>query len=241
MLPTIPVIASIIEAATFGVGTAIGVGLGYLAAWLAAEGLRAELASAAWRLAHDPLTGLLNRAGLRAVHAVVAASGRPQPIIAMLIDLDQFKEINDTYGHDSGDDLLMEVADRIAQVADAHGGAAARLSGDEYAAILPVRHHGITDLADRLNATIAEPIEIDTDNGPIAVRVTASVGIAIVASTDPLEDIALHRADTAMYHAKRQGGNQHVHYTSGMAMPPREQRRGPRLRDQRHDGRGVIA
>jgi diguanylate cyclase (GGDEF)-like protein len=220
------------------VAATVGAGVGYLAARPTINRLRAELADAAWQLTHDPLTGLLNRTGLRTVHTAIAASGEPQPIIVMLIDLDQFKEVNDAHSHDAGDDLLMETADRLGQLTDSYGGIVARLSGDEFAAILPLRHHGIADIANRFNTVIATPVKIQADSGPVAVTVTASVGIAIVASADRLEDVALHRADTAMYHAKHQGGDRNVLYVSGMTMPDRERRRGPRLRDLRRDQRG---
>ncbi|KAB1116865.1 GGDEF domain-containing protein [Micromonospora aurantiaca] len=195
------------------------------------------LADAAWQLTHDPLTGLLNRTGLRTVHTTIAL-GQPQPIIVMLIDLDQFKEVNDTHGHDAGDNLLTQIADRLAQLAHTYGGTVARLSGDEFAAILPVRDHSISRLADLLTTVIAAPAEVHVDSGPVTVTVTASVGVAIVASTDPMEDVALHHADTAMYHAKHQGGDQHNLYTPGMTMPGREHRRGPRPRDLRRDQGG---
>jgi diguanylate cyclase (GGDEF)-like protein len=228
---TLLVIATIV-AATLGAGACC------LAARPTINRLRAELADAAWQLTHDPLTGLLNRTGLRTVHTAVATSGQPQPIIVMLIDLDQFKQVNDTHSHDAGDDLLIQTANRLGQLAHTHGGVAARLTGDEFAAILPVRHHPIADIADRFNTALAAPIKVHTDNGPVTVTVTASLGIAIVDSTDPLEDVALHRADTAMFHAKHQGGGRNILYTPGMTMPNRERRRGPRLRDLRRDRRG---
>ncbi|MET8364445.1 GGDEF domain-containing protein [Micromonospora sp. NPDC005194] len=231
MFTTLLVIATIVAAM-------LGVGVGYLATRPTATRLRAELADAAWQLTHDPLTGLLNRTGLRTIHTAIAASGDPQPIILMLIDLDQFKEVNDVHSHDVGDDLLMETADRLGQLADSFGGIVARLSGDEFAAVLPIRHHPIADIADRFTTVIATPVKVQADSGPVAVTVTASVGIAIVASSDQLEDVALHRADTAMYHAKYQGGDRHILYTPGMTMPERGRRRGRRLRDLRRDQRG---
>ncbi|WP_327038070.1 GGDEF domain-containing protein [Micromonospora maris] len=233
MSTTLLVIATIVAAT-------LGVGVGYLSTRPTIHRLRKELADAAWQLTHDPLTGLLNRTGLRTVHATIAATGDPQPLIVMLIDLDQFKEINDTHSHDAGDDLLMETADRLNRLAHTYGGTVARLSGDEFAAILPVGRHPISDIADRFNSVIAAPVKVQADSGPVAVTVTASLGIAAVASTDPVQDIALHRADTAMYHAKHHGGDRHVLYTPGMTMPDHKRRRGPRLRDLRRDQRGSV-
>ncbi|KXK59538.1 hypothetical protein AWW66_23645 [Micromonospora rosaria] len=227
---TTPLVIASIVAAT------LGAAVGYLATRPTTRRLRTELADAAWHLTHDPLTGLLNRTGLRAIHAVINAATGPQPIIVMLIDLDDFKEVNDRYGHDAGDDVLMEIGDRITRIIHTHGGIAARLSGDEYAALLPVPHQPVGDIADRTAAAIATPISVQADTRVATITVTASVGIARVASTDALEEVALHRADIAMYHAKHHGGG-HSLYTPGMTMPDRQRRRGPRLRDlRRHQG-----
>ncbi|WP_434739345.1 GGDEF domain-containing protein [Micromonospora sp. SH-82] len=216
----------------------LGAAIGYLATRPTTTRLRGELADASWQLAHDPLTGLLNRTGLRAIHPAITAVGGPQPIIVMLIDLDRFKHVNDTHGHDAGDDLLMEIADRLTHTAHTYGGIAARLAGDEIAVLLPVRHHPIDDIAERISRTVATPVRIQADSGLVTVTVTASIGIARVASTEPLESVALHRADIAMYHAKHQGRGHHLLYTPGMTMPGRRHRRGPRLRDLRRDKRG---
>jgi len=205
----------------------------FLVGWLAARPtirrLRAELADAAWSLAHDPLTGMFNRAGFSAAHTALADS--PQPVVILLIDLDDLKPVNDTHGHGLGDDLLIEIGDRITEAADMYGGTAARLSGDEFAVMLPVRdhdHHRVTDL---FVATIGRPVRLTTGDTPITVTVTASIGATIAETTDPLNDVALRRADIAMYHAKRRGGNRYAIYEPGMAMPTGAPRRGPRLRD----------
>jgi diguanylate cyclase (GGDEF)-like protein len=229
------VIATIMAAT---LGAAIGFGTNFMITRPTIRRLRVRLADAAWKLTHDPLTGLPNRSGLRTDHAAVAASGQPQPVAVMLIDLDLFKDVNDTHGHDAGDDLLIEIADRLGHLAAVFGGSAARLAGDEFVAIMPLRRHQVTSLAEMFNAVIAEPVKIQADNDPVTVTVTASLGIAVVSSTDPLEDTGLHRADTAMYHAKREGRNRHVLYTTGMTMPDRQPRRGPRLRDLRRDHSG---
>ena len=200
--------------------------------------LRAELADAVWQLTHDPLTGLLNRTGLRAIHTAAAASGEPRPVVAVLIDLDLFKEVNDAHGHDVGDELLTATADRIGQLAAVFGGHAARLSGDEFAAILPRGRHRLASLAEQFTTVIAVPVEVHTENGPITVAITASLGIAVTSSTEPLEAVALRHADMAMYHAKRHGGNRHVLHQPGMTMPGRRVRRGPRWRDRRRDPSG---
>ena len=233
---TTPLVIATLVATTLG--ATIGFGITYLLTRPVIRRLRGELADAAWALTHDPLTGLHNRAGLRTIHTALAASDEPQPIVIVLVDLDMFKEVNDTHGHDTGDNVLIEISDRLEQLAAICGGNAARLSGDEFAAVLPLRRHPVTDLAELFNTVIAEPVKVHVDSGVVTITVTASLGVAIVSSTDPLADTALHHADTAMYHAKREGGNRHVIYTPGMTMPERKRRRGPRLRDVRRDHGG---
>ncbi|WP_162908044.1 GGDEF domain-containing protein [Allorhizocola rhizosphaerae] len=214
--------------------------LAFLLGWLTARPLirrlRAELADAAWLLSHDPLTGMLNRVGF---HAALASS--PQPVVVMLIDLDNFKPVNDTHGHDTGDDLLVETGDRITDTATMLGGTAARLSGDEFAVLLPVRDQNHSRTADLFLTTIAQPVQLTTGHTPFTVTVTASIGVTIAETADPLHDVALRRADIAMYHAKHAGGNRYTVYEPGMTMPANQQRRGPRLRDLRQQGRGVTA
>ena len=240
MLTTILTAASIYTAVTFLAGASVGFGLGHLAAWPTVAQLRAELADAAWQLAHDPLTGIYNRRGLHTAYAAFATAYPGQPVVAVLLDLDGFKEINDDFGHEIGDDVLIEIAERLTPITAFYGGEIARHAGDEYAALFPVREHGIAQIAEALLAAIAAPIEVQADTGPVVVALTASVGLAVIDSTDPFEDVALHRADIAMYHAKRSGRNQHILYTPGMTMPPSEARRGPRLRDL-HQQPGVTA
>jgi len=215
--------------------------LGWLTARPLIRRLRGELADAAWWLGHDPLTGMPNRVGFHAAHAALAST--PQPVVILLIDLDDFKAVNDAHGHDSGDDLLIEIGDRITEAADMYGGTAARLSGDEFAVMMPVREHGhdYGRIADFYVTTIAAPVELTSSDGPVKFTVTASIGVAIAETTDPLEDVALRRADTAMYHAKHHGGNRYAIYEPGMTMPTNAPRRGPRLRDLRQQRRDVIA
>lgn len=158
-----------------------------------------EAAAAALRhqATHDNLTGLPNRALLR--ERAAAALGDDAPLAVLLLDLDQFKEINDTLGHDVGDDLLRAVADRLRAALPASA-TLARLGGDEFAALLPG--------ADVATATTAAGALLAVLDAPLAVaghalRVGASVGIAR-APDDGTDLVALlRRADVAMYVAKR--------------------------------------
>ena len=202
--------------------------LGRLTAWPTIHRLRHQLADTHRSLLYDPLTGMLNRAGLHAAHAALADETPAQPITVALIDLDDFKHVNDTHGHDHGDDLLIAIGDRITDLAAVRGGAAARLAGDEYAVLLPTRAGDPDRVADALATVIAEPFALGADE----CSVTASIGLALVEATDSLTEVALHRADVAMYHAKRNGRDRHATYQPGMTMPPAPHRRGPRLRDR---------
>ena len=207
----------------------LSAGMAYLVIRRVLDRLRAELPHACWRLAHDQLTGLHNRMGLQTLTA--GGERNDQPIAVMLIDLDGFKEVNDTYGHGAGDELLLTIAARIAELAEAHGGDAARLSDDEFTVTIPGGDRHLPQLADLVNAVIAEPLEISTDDGAVTIAVTASLGVAVLHRDEELDSVALRHADAAMYHAKHQGGNCHVLYRAGMTMPAHEPRRGPRPRD----------
>ncbi|RQX01125.1 GGDEF domain-containing protein [Micromonospora inaquosa] len=216
----------------------VALALGRLTAWPTIRSLRTQLADATWSMLHDPLTGMLNRAGLQDAHATLADTAPARPILVALIDLDDFKRINDTHGHDQGDDLLIHVGQRITDIAALHGGAAARLAGDEYAAILPARTGDVDRIADAIVTIISQPVALPANgSSPAPVTIAASVGLALVDTNDPFAEVALHRADVAMYHAKRNGRNRHAIYQPGMTMPPAQHRRGPRLRD-RHQPTG---
>ena len=154
----------------------------------------------------DPLTGLLNRRSFfeeaRRELAWVQRTGQPAALI--LLDLDLFKRINDTYGHAAGDAVLCEVAALLRtdrRVTDVLG----RLGGEEFA--LLVRGASLDDgwaLAERLRAQLAA-LEVDHE-GRIATT-TGSFGVAPLRSDDRVPDEAVQRADAAMYAAKRGGRN----------------------------------
>lgn len=219
----------------------VALALGRLTAWPTIHRLRTRLADATWSLLHDSLTGMLNRAGLQAAHATLAETAPARPLIVALIDLDDFKRVNDTHGHGRGDDLLIEVGDRITSIAALHGGTAARLAGDEYTALLPAGTDDLDRIADTIATIIAQPVALSAEGSPAMVTITASVGLALVDTSDPFTEVALHRADIAMYHAKRNGRNRHAIYQPGMTMPPAQHRRGPRLRDRHQPTDGATA
>jgi diguanylate cyclase (GGDEF)-like protein len=150
---------------------------------------------------HDALTGLPNRVLLRKrmERALVHASGGGDLMAVLLIDLDHFKEINDTLGHLHGDLLLREIAQRLAAVVRP-GDTVARLGGDEFAVLLepvssPVQ---AISLAQSLRGRIAEPIDVEG----VVMRTEASIGVAVAPDHGDDVDTMLRRADIAMYVAK---------------------------------------
>jgi diguanylate cyclase (GGDEF)-like protein len=151
---------------------------------------------------HDTLTGLPNRTLFRdRVEQATARCRRNGGVLAvMLIDLDGFKEVNDTLGHHTGDVLLQEVGRRLSRQLRAVD-TVSRLGGDEFAVFLPDLGGIDTarDTARRLLASLAEPFHLEG----ISLGVQASVGIAAFPEHGLETDTLLQRADTAMYEAKR--------------------------------------
>jgi diguanylate cyclase (GGDEF)-like protein/PAS domain S-box-containing protein len=153
---------------------------------------------------HDALTGLPNRAlMLNRMDQALAAAEDGAGVTVLLIDLDGFKDVNDTLGHHAGDTLLRQVADRLTRCLRGTD-TAARLGGDEFAVVFDGSPAiAITEITARILAAIREPIDVDGR----AIRVGASIGVAVsgpdrVTSADLLRD-----ADIAMYAAKSAGKN----------------------------------
>ncbi|PWV65919.1 diguanylate cyclase domain-containing protein [Plasticicumulans acidivorans] len=159
----------------------------------------------AWRQAnYDALTGLPNRTLLldRLGRALRHAQRSGQQLVALFIDLDRFKPVNDELGHAAGDTLLQQVARRL-EAAVRLEDTVARLSGDEFVVIMLV--HADTQaaerVADKIVATLTQPFRIDGQS----VEISCSVGIAIQQADDDDAEVLLERADAAMYRAKRAG------------------------------------
>jgi diguanylate cyclase (GGDEF)-like protein len=161
---------------------------------------------------HDTLTGLSNRAELHEDGTkALANAGRDGSLAAlMLIDLDRFKEVNDTMGHEQGDRLLVDVAARLRQLLRGDD-ILARLGGDEFAVLAIVPHRGaVGEVATRLHRALALPFDV----GGVAIELGASIGIAL--QPDHGEDVStlLRHADVAMYEAKRAGSHIETYATS---------------------------
>lgn len=156
----------------------------------------------------DPLTGLPNRRGLAAaLDRRAATQDRGLSGAVLVIDIDHFKSINDTYGHESGDRVLADVAARLQGIMRADD-IVARWGGEEFLAVLG-RADGAAAvaIAERLREAVSGRAFV-LDRGPIAV--TVSIGAALVAAGETKIDAAVARADTALYAAKRDGRNRAV-------------------------------
>ena len=153
-----------------------------------------------FRADHDELTGLANRAKfLSRLNKELASGARP---VIMFIDLDDFKIVNDTMGHEAGDVLLKHVAARMAAHIPERLGLPARLGGDEFAAILPdLTPHQVAMLAGTIVADLREPIVLSQFH---TVAASCSVGIAQPEEEESASEV-LRNADFAMYRAKRRG------------------------------------
>ncbi|HEY3612830.1 MAG TPA: EAL domain-containing protein [Gaiellales bacterium] len=150
---------------------------------------------------HDGLTGLPNRSLLYSRLRRAIGSARGDRIAAlMLIDLDRFKEVNDTLGHDHGDELLVEVAARL-RGALRRGDTLARLGGDEFAVLLPdlPERAAVAELAGRLQDALGRPFALRG----VAVELEASIGVALCPDHGDDVHTLVQRADVAMYDAKR--------------------------------------
>ncbi|WEX11957.1 EAL domain-containing protein [Chelativorans sp. AA-79] len=154
----------------------------------------------------DHLTGLLNRRGLE--HAIERLQKTDGPFVAMLIDLDGFKSVNDTYGHKVGDELLVSIAYRIKGKAPAKA-TLARIGGDEFVLLFSLGAQSVSPaaLASAIISSIAEPYP-----GAGSVQIGASMGI--YQSAQPELTRMLSRADVALYAAKRRGRNEYCFFDS---------------------------
>ena len=174
---------------------------------------------------HDSLTGLPNRRLLKQQLATaVEVSQVSQSRLALLfLDLDRFKNVNDTLGHSAGDNLLLSVASRLRACIDAFAGKTvdgesvamlARLGGDEFTLLLPdvTGRRQVAELADQIIATLSAPFEVAGHE----VSVSTSVGIAMAPDDAVDVETLLRDADMAMFHAKGRGGSSFEFYADSM-------------------------
>ncbi|WUN84140.1 EAL domain-containing protein [Streptomyces erythrochromogenes] len=194
---------------------------------------------------HDPLTDLPNRALFtrRVRQALTGRRAGDHSTAVLFIDLDGFKAVNDTIGHQAGDELLIEAARRLQDSVRA-GDTAARLGGDEFAALIlgdgsrdrSAREYQVREIADRLRARLSQPYRI----GGSEVRVAASIGVAFADPGITPSDL-MRNADLAMYRAKAGGKDRVETYAPQMqAEVVRKAELAGRLRTALHEGEFAL-
>jgi diguanylate cyclase (GGDEF)-like protein/PAS domain S-box-containing protein len=161
---------------------------------------------------HDDLTGLANRVLVRErLHQALGKAGREGHQMAVIcIDLDRFKNVNDTQGHASGDEVLKEAAARLSGCIY-HRDTLARMSGDEFVIVIPkvTEKHNGTTVANRIIELFSRAFMVQGKE----FSVTASIGIALFPQDGSTTDVLQRNADLAMYQAKERGRNRYQYYS----------------------------
>jgi diguanylate cyclase (GGDEF)-like protein len=165
---------------------------------------------------HDSLTGLENRARFleRLGEAVATAVRSARRLGVLYIDLDRFKDVNDSLGHSTGDRVLLEAARRLRSTVR-QADACARFGGDEFALLVP-EVESIADLevlATRIGRVLAHPYPVDDND----IHLSASIGVVVYPEDGDAPDMLLRHADAAMYRAKEDGRNRHFFYSGEIA------------------------
>lgn len=173
---------------------------------------------------YDQLTGLPNRALFmdRLARLVIESRRTKTKVGLMFIDLDGFKAVNDSLGHDAGDLLLKQTADRLG-LCVRESDTVARLGGDEFTVIMPMIDSidSTVVVADRILESLTEPFDLDGQEG----RISASIGISMYPEQADDDEQLLRNADVAMFHAKSQGKANYQFYREGLeieGVPERE-------------------
>jgi len=155
---------------------------------------------------HDQLTGLSNRALFndRLDHGIAQATRHGWMLAVMFVDLDEFKSINDTHGHQAGDAVLKALALRLTQTTR-HEDTVSRYGGDEFLCLLTPLHEQqhIAMIATKLLAAIKAPCEVSGRTGPVELWVSGSIGISVFPQDGASAAELIRRADEAMYVAKQ--------------------------------------
>jgi len=178
---------------------------------------------------HDSLTGLANRTLLydRLQQTLAGARRNGESLAVLLLDLDHFKDINDTFGHHVGDGVIREVAVRLTAILRGVD-TLARLGGDEYALLLPKTDLlGALETATKLTYALEQPIDLDEQR----VHVGASIGIALYPDHAADPDTILRHADVAMYSAKQANGGYAVYAAEKDSYSPTRLALSGELRD----------
>ena len=163
---------------------------------------------------NDTLTGLPNRKLMfdRLGQAIISAKRRQQKLAVLFLDLDSFKEVNDTFGHKVGDKLLVEVAKGLKEVVKRESDTVARIGGDEFLILL-------TDVSDNNNVEIvirkiyekfSNPLSLDPFT--VELKINISIGVSIFPDHGKDSDTLISNADTAMYIVKKKSGKNNFHF-----------------------------
>jgi diguanylate cyclase (GGDEF)-like protein/PAS domain S-box-containing protein len=196
----------------------------YLASFNDLAQRREDAERLAYLTQHDPLTRLANRGAMeiQLQQALTRAQRDHGQLAVMLIDLDRFKTINDTLGHQVGDGLLIAVAQRLRDCLRASD-VIARLGGDEFVVILPDLENAmsVTGIASKLKRGLEDRYPV----GAHTLYTTPSIGIAMYPIDGDTTEILLRNADMAMYHAKSQGRNNFQFFAEGMNIAANERMR----------------
>jgi diguanylate cyclase (GGDEF)-like protein len=190
------------------------------------RGAAAAAAEARWLADHDALTGLPNRAAAHHHYQRQAAAG--QPCAVALLDLDDFKAVNDTWGHQAGDVQLAAIADRLAAACRELGGVACRLGGDEFVLLLrPADPQTVMQQAATVLAKLGAALTLVLDDGlSVITRPAASAGVAVPEPGAAFSEM-LRRADIALYHAKLGRTGPRL-YSPGLRQPACHRHQAPR-------------
>jgi len=188
------------------------------------SGHRESVSRIAYMAQHDSLTKLLNRAALNSqLNLALARAGRLSSQVAvMLLDLDKFKGINDSLGHDVGDQLLGAVANRLMESVRGSD-VVARLGGDEFVVVLPDIDNALSvaGIVSKIKRNLEDVYQL----GDHTVCVTPSAGVALYPMDGKDSDTLLKSADTAMYHAKQAGRNNIQFFSPAMNAAAEERAR----------------
>jgi diguanylate cyclase (GGDEF)-like protein/PAS domain S-box-containing protein len=167
-----------------------------------------------YQATHDDLTGLANRVlAAEELSAMLGRNAGGSTVAVISLDLDDFKDVNDSLGHRTGDRLLLAIAERIKESL-AFGDVAARVGGDEFVVVLE-RSHGedrVLEVAERLRSSLEQPFVVDERE----LSVTASAGVAYDHDRSTASEVLLRNADTAMYRAKQLGKRRVVVFETHM-------------------------
>ena len=169
----------------------------------------------AYQALHDPVTGLANRTLLldRLGQALLRMEHRPGQIALLFVDLDHFKEINDAYGHDAGDELLVQVGARLTALSRRID-TVARFGGDEFVVLSDTLRTAddVCAIADRIVRRLSEPFVVEGRE----LCISASVGVSVTGDADFGGESLVRNADAAMYQAKERGRNNYQFFDADL-------------------------